>query len=75
MTNQQRVANREQLKKCFLDLAARSKELDEECICSMCYVIAGTIMEGSDEFLATWMAEYAKMRIDGIGEYLEDDET
>lgn len=66
MNLDQRLKNREQLKQCFIDLGERAVETDENAIGSICHVIAGTIMEGSDELLAYWMAEYARMRIQMI---------
>lgn len=52
-----------QLKQCFVDLGNRAEELGEHAIQPICLVIAGTIAEGSDEMLADWMAEYAKLRL------------
>jgi hypothetical protein len=37
-------------------------------------VVAGTVKEGSEDILAIWMGEYAKIRIQEINEKLEDDE-
>jgi hypothetical protein len=63
MNTEQRLLNRVQLKQCFVDLGNRAEELGEHAIKPICLVIAGTIAEGSDEMLADWMAEYAKLRI------------
>jgi hypothetical protein len=58
--------NRDQLKKCFIDLSLRAKELDEPYIQSVSMVLAGSIAEGSDAALALWVGEFARMRIEDI---------
>ena len=72
MNEEQRLANRKQLKQCFVDLAKRADELGEPAISPICYVIAGTIAEVSDELLADWMAEYAKLRMGMMDKKDED---
>lgn len=74
MTTEQRKANRQQLAQCFMDLGNRSKELNESAIASVCFVVAGTIIEGSDELFAMWTAEYARARISMINETLNEKE-
>jgi hypothetical protein len=58
--------NRDQLKKCFIDLSIRAKELDEPYIQSVAMVLAGSIAEDSDAALALWVGEFARMRIEDI---------
>lgn len=66
--------NRDQLKKCFIDLAQRAGELNEPYIQSICLVLAGSIVEESDNLLAMWVSQYAQLRIDDITEdYLKDE--
>lgn len=72
MTPDQRIFNRKQLAQCFMDLGNRALELKESAISCMCFSIAGSIIEGSDEFLALWTAEFSKMRIDAIKKDLEE---
>jgi hypothetical protein len=65
---------KDQLVQCLIDLAARFDELGDKNTQAILLVVAGTIKEGSQEFLAMWMAEYAKVRIAMIQNKLEDDE-
>ena len=69
--------NRDQLKKCFIDLSVRAKELDEPYIQSVAMVLAASIAECSDAALALWVGEFAKMRIDAIEDQIlgEEDEN
>lgn len=62
---------RNQLKQCFLDLGERAVELDEKYIATICFIAAGSIIEGSDEYLCRWMSEFAKIRINQIKDDLE----
>ena len=64
MNTEQRIANRKQLKQCFMDLGDRALELGEPCISSLCFITAASIVEGSDELLAIWNGEFAKMRLE-----------
>lgn len=72
MKNEQRALNRQQLIKCFLDLADRAEEIDEANIACICHTVSASLLEGSDEDLAILMCEYSKMRIQGIKDYLDD---
>jgi hypothetical protein len=66
--------NRDQLKKCFLDLSIRAKELNEPYIQSVAMVLAASIAEESDAALAIWVGEFAKMRIDDIEDQIFGEE-
>ena len=66
--------NREQLKKCFVDLAIRAKELDEPYIYSVSMALAACIAEGSDAAFAYWTGEFVKMRMDEIERKMMDGE-
>ena len=74
LMNKSKELAREQLKKCFIDLAQRARELDEPYIYSVSLVLAGSIVENSDAKLALWVGEFAQMRIDEIQEYREEDD-
>ena len=69
--------NRDQLKKCFIDLSIRAKELNEPYIQSVAIVLAASIIEESDAELAIWVGEFAKMRINDIEDqiFVEEDEN
>lgn len=68
MTTEQRIENRRQLKQCFIDLGNRSMELEEPSIYALSMMIAASITEGSDELMAIWNGEFAKMRIQKMNE-------
>jgi hypothetical protein len=50
-----------QLVQCLIDLANRFGELGDKNTQSM--LLAGTVKENSQEMLALWLGEYAKLRI------------
>jgi hypothetical protein len=52
-----------QLVQCLIDLANRFSELGDKNTQSMLLVMAGTVKENSQEMLALWLGEYAKLRI------------
>lgn len=65
---------KDQLVKCLVDLATRFDELGDKHTQAVLLVVAGTVKEGSEDLLAIWMGEYAKLRIEMIkGELDEDD--
>lgn len=63
MTTEQRFKNRRQLADCFIELAKRAAELDEPFIQCSAYVIAGTIVECSDDSFALLCASFAEKRL------------
>lgn len=65
---------KDQLVQCLIDLSQRFGELGDESTRAILLVVAGTVKEGSEDILAIWMGEYAKIRIQEINEKLEDDE-
>lgn len=65
---------KDQLVECLIDLSKRFDELGDKNTQAILLVVAGTLKEGSQEFLAMWMAEYAKLRIAMLEGKLEDDE-
>jgi hypothetical protein len=65
---------KDQLVECLIDLAKRFDELGDKHTQAVLLVVAGTVKEGSQELLAIWMGEYAKVRIAMIQNKLEDDE-
>ena len=65
---------KDQLIQCLIDLAYRFGELGDEGTRAILLVIAGTVKEGSQDMLAIWMGEYAKIRIQQLNQKLEDDE-
>ena len=52
-----------QLVQCLIDLAHRFGELGDKNTQSMLLVMAGTVREGTQEMMALWLGEYAKLRI------------
>ena len=52
-----------QLVQCLIDLAHRFCELGDKNTQSMLLVMAGTVKEGTQEMMALWLGEYAKLRI------------
>ncbi len=52
-----------QLVQCLIDLSNRFGELGDKNTQSMLLVMAGTVKENSQEMLALWLGEYAKLRI------------
>lgn len=52
-----------QLVQCLIDLANRFAELGDKNTQSMLLVMAGTVKEGTQEMMALWLGEYAKLRI------------
>lgn len=52
-----------QLVQCLIDLANRFGELGDKNTQSMLLVMAGTVKEGSQEMMALWLGEYARLRI------------
>lgn len=64
---------KDQLTKCLIDLSIRFGELGDESTRAILLVVAGTVKEGSQDGLAIWMGEYAKIRIAMLNK-LEEDE-
>ena len=52
-----------QLVQCLIDLSNRFGELGDKNTQSMLLVMAGTVKEGTQEMMALWLGEYAKLRI------------
>jgi len=52
-----------QLVQCLIDLANRFGELGDKNTQSMLLVMAGTVKENSQEMMALWLGEYARLRI------------
>lgn len=65
---------KDQLVQCIIDLSKRFDELGDKNTEAILLVVAGTVKENSQELLAMWMAEYAKIRIAMIQNKLKDDE-
>lgn len=65
---------KDQLVKCIVDLAQRFDELGDAHSQAILLVVAGTIKEGSEEMLAIWMGEYAKIRLAMIEGKLKKDD-
>jgi hypothetical protein len=57
---------KDQMVKCLIDLSERFGELDNRTAQAILLVVAGTVSEGSEDALAVWMAEYAKLRLSMI---------
>ena len=57
---------KDQMVKCLIDLSERFGELDNRSAQAILLVVAGTVSEGSEDTLAVWMAEYAKLRLSMI---------
>ena len=64
---------KDQLVECLIDLAKRFDELGDKHTQAVLLVVAGTVKEGSQELLAIWMGEYAKMRISMFQKELGED--
>ena len=62
---------KDQLVKCLIDLSDRFGELGDEYTRSVLLCVAGTVKEGSEEVLAIWMGEYAKIRIEMLNKKLK----
>jgi hypothetical protein len=52
-----------QLVQCLIDLSNRFGELGDKHTQSMLLVMAGAVKVNSQEMLALWLGEYAKLRI------------
>jgi hypothetical protein len=52
-----------QLVQCLIDLSNRFGELGDKNTQSMLLVMAGTVKENSQEMMALWLGEYARLRI------------
>ena len=70
--------NRAQLKQCFVDLAARAKELDEPAIQCCLLTLAGATAGGTDHDLALVCGMFAQDQInqmnDSFGTPPDDDD-
>jgi hypothetical protein len=64
---------KDQLVKCIIDLAARFDELGDKQTQAILLVVAGTVKEGSQDILAIWMGEYAKLRVEMLKHELGED--
>jgi hypothetical protein len=62
---------KDQLVNCLIDLSERFGELGDEYTRSVLLCVAGTVKEGSEEVLAIWMGEYAKIRIEMLNKKLK----
>jgi hypothetical protein len=54
---------KDQLIQCLIDLSTRFGELGDKHTQSMLLVMAGAVKVNSQEMLALWLGEYAKLRI------------
>lgn len=79
MESSNRLNNRSQLEKCFIDLAKRAEELEEHSVAVVCYCLAGSILDRSDDQFADWCSIFAENRLeqmkqeDGEGEDFSED--
>jgi len=67
--------SKDQIKKCIVDLAERSNELGDQCTYATLLVVAASLADNSEEMLALWMAEYAKLRIQILDSSLNTKDT
>jgi hypothetical protein len=55
--------SKDQIKKCIVDLAERCKELGDNLTYASLLVVAASMADNSEEMLAVWLREYAKLRM------------
>lgn len=68
-------SSREQMVQCFIDLANRSRELGNNSLYAILLVLAADTVEGTEDTLALFLGEYAKMRMLGMPPIKKKDQT
>lgn len=64
-----------QIVKCIMDLAERSRELGDNATYANLLVVAASMSENTEDTLALWLAQYAKVRILLIKEEIDSEDS